>query len=57
MCEFDVLATNSMQDDPHIPSGAKGSLLLDFSNAFNCVNCEMMFEEVRAHIPSIAAWM
>ena len=56
-CESVVHAMNSVQDDPHIPSGAKWSLLLDFSNAFNCVNREMMFEEVRARIPSIAAWM
>ena len=28
-----------------------------FVNAFNCINHKMMFEEVRAHTPSVAAWM
>ena len=33
------------------------TLLIDFSNAFNCIDCEPMFEEVRARIPSMASWM
>ena len=33
------------------------TLLLDFFNAFNCVNRQMMFEEVRARIPSMSVWM
>ncbi len=35
----------------------KWTLLLDFSNAFNSISREKMFEEVRARIPSMAAWL
>ena len=56
-CEPVVHAMNIVQDDPQIPSGAKWSLLLDFSNTFNCDNREVMFWEVRTCIPSISAWM
>ena len=56
-CESVIHAMNIMQDDSHIPSGTKWSLSLDFSNVFNCINIEVMFEEVRASITSIAAWM
>ena len=33
------------------------SLLLDFSNAFNSIDRGFMFEEIRARIPDISAWM
>ena len=33
------------------------TLLLDFSNAFNSINRESMFVEVRRRIPSLSAWM
>ena len=33
------------------------TLLLDFSNAFNCVDRSAMFEEIRARIPCLAPWM
>ena len=33
------------------------SLLLDFSNAFNCIDREVMFAETRIHIPTLSAWM
>ena len=46
-----------MQEDSCIPPGSKWSLLLDFSNAFNCIDCARMFEEMRARIPSMAAWL
>ena len=32
-------------------------LLLDFTNAFNTINRNSMFEEFRAHIPGLSAWM
>ena len=32
-------------------------LLLDFTNAFNTINRFSMFEEFRAHIPGLSAWM
>ena len=30
---------------------------IDFSNAFNSINCEVMFKELQSCIPSMAAWM
>ena len=32
-------------------------LLLDFTNAFNTINRFSIFEEFRAHIPGLSAWM
>ena len=32
------------------------TLLLDFSNAFNSINWGHIFQEIRARIPSMAAW-
>ena len=32
-------------------------LLLDFTNAFNTINRNSMFEEFRAHIPGLSAWI
>ncbi|GKF75856.1 hypothetical protein Tco_0225300, partial [Tanacetum coccineum] len=32
-------------------------LLVDFKNAFNLVNREVMLEEVRPHCPSISRWV
>ena len=32
-------------------------LQVDFVNAFNLVNREALFQEVRAHIPALAAWV
>ena len=56
-CEAIVRALNSVLNDSSVPSRSKLSLLVDFSNGFNCINREMMFEEVRGHTPSMAAWM
>ena len=33
------------------------TLLLDFSNAFNCANRAAMFEKIQARIPCLAPWM
>ena len=33
------------------------TLLLDFSNAFNCINWEAMFVETRNRIPTLSAWI
>ncbi len=56
-CEAIVHAVNSLLEDPNIHPGGKWTLLLDFRNAFNSVNREKMFEEVRARIPSLSAWL
>ena len=56
-CEAIVHAVSRVQEDADIPPEDRWTLLLDFSNAFNSVNREAMFKEVRARIPSMAAWM
>uniref|UniRef100_A0A1X7SVN2 Reverse transcriptase domain-containing protein n=1 Tax=Amphimedon queenslandica TaxID=400682 RepID=A0A1X7SVN2_AMPQE len=40
-----------------IPSNSKCCLLLDFSNAFNCINRLSMFSEVRSKIPLLSNWV
>ena len=49
-------AVSSLQEDPSIDQTDKWCLLLDFSNVFNSISREHMFEEVRDRIPSMAAW-
>ncbi len=57
-CEAVVHAVSRVQEDVDILPEELCTLLLDFSNAFNSVNRrEAMFKEVRARIPSMAAWM
>ena len=56
-CEAVVHAMRCVQDDSNIPPGPKWSLLLNFFKAFNSIDCARMFEEVRARIPSMAAWL
>ena len=51
-----VHAVNCMQEDLNISLEKKWTLLLDFSNAFDSINCGKMFEEVRTRFPSIGAW-
>ena len=56
-CEAIVHSVTRTLEDPNIQPEERWTLLLDFSNAFNSISCGRMFEEVRACIPSIAAWM
>ena len=56
-CEAIVHAVSNIQEDPTIPNDRRWTLLLDFSNAFNSIDHEWMFEEVRVHIPSMAPWI
>ncbi len=56
-CEAIVHSVSRTLEDPNIPPQERWTLLLDFSNAFNCINRGHMFEEIRARIPSMAAWM
>ena len=44
-------------EDPGIHPDTRWTLLLDFSNAFNTVSCEVLCREVRAHLPSMLAWI
>ena len=54
-CQAIVHAVISVNNDSSIPSEPKWTLLLGFSNVFNCINHDVIFEEMRAHIPSMAA--
>jgi hypothetical protein len=56
-CEAIVHAVNSVLEDPSFKSESKWTLLLDFSNAFNSIKRAHLFDEVRAHIPSMSAWL
>lgn len=56
-CEAIVHSVTRVQENTTIPPGERWSLLLDFSNAFNRVDRSCMFQEIRSHIPSMAAWM
>ena len=50
-------AVARVQEDVDIPPEERWILLLDFSNAFNRIDRGSMFQEVRARIPSVAAWL
>ena len=56
-CEAIVHSVVDVLDDHSIPPDHKHILMVDFSNAFNSVSRKAIFDEVRAHIPSITAWM
>ena len=56
-CEAIVHSVTRTLEDPNIQPEECWTLLLDFSNAFNSIPHGRMFEEVRARLPSIAAWM
>ena len=57
VCEAIVHSVVDVLEDHSIPPDHKHILMVDFSNAFNCVSRKAIFDEVRAHIPSITAWM
>ena len=57
-CESIIIhAVSLVQEDSNISPELKWILLLDFSNAFNNITKESMFQEVRARIPSMSAWL
>ncbi len=55
-CEAIVHTVSTFLDNDFSPD-SKWSLFLDFSNAFNSIDRDCMFEEVRARIPSLSAWV
>ena len=55
-CEAIVHSVNTTLGDDTIPLRFKWVLQIDFCNAFNSIDRHCMFEEVRARIPSMAAW-
>ena len=52
-----IHAVSLVQEDSNISPELKWILLLDFSKAFNNITRESMFQEVRARIPSMSAWL
>ena len=56
-CEAIIHSVARTLEDPSVTPGERWTLLLDFSNAFNSISRSCMFEEIRARIPSMAAWM
>ena len=55
-CEAIVHAVADVLNDSSILPENRFTLLVDFSNAFNSIDRGSMFQEVRARIPSMAAW-
>ena len=55
-CEAVVHSVSHILEDMNLPSTSKCTLLLDYSNTFNSISRAIMFEEVRARIPTLAAW-
>ena len=56
-CEAIVHSVNRVLEDDDIPPNKRWTILLDFSNAFNNISRNRMFEEIRSRIPRLAAWM
>ena len=56
-CESIVHSVASLQEDTSVPPDSWCALLVDFSNAFNSVARECIFQEVRSRIPAMAAWV
>ena len=50
-------AVTKVLEDRSIPPDSRCTLLLDFTNAFNSVDRDYMFCEVRASLPSLSAWV
>ena len=56
-CKSIVNSVSSLLSDSSISPYLKNGLFVDFSNAFNSVDREVMFQEVRSYLPSMAAWI
>ena len=56
-CEAIVHSVSQILEDMSLPSTSECTLLLDFSNAFNSISRACILEEVRAKIPTLAAWV
>ena len=48
---------NNILSNNSIPSTHKWTLQIDFSDAFNSIDCGIMFQEICARIPGMAAWV
>ncbi len=56
-CEAIIHSVTQILEDKSIPPDSRWTLLLDFTNAFNSVDRDHMFQEVRAHLPGLSAWV
>ena len=56
-CEAVVHSVAHILDREDLPSLSRWILLIDFSNAFNSVSREHMFQEVRAFLPGLSSWV
>ena len=54
-CEAIVHAVSQILEDSSLSPDSRWCLLLDFSNAFNCIDRSCMFNEIRSQIPGLAA--
>ena len=54
-CEAIIHATSHLMSSS--PADLHWTLLLNFSNAFNSINREAMFVELRQRLPGLSAWM
>lgn len=54
-CEAIVHAVSKLTSS--LPDDQCWTLMSGFTNAFNCISREAMFESLRNHLPSLSAWM
>ena len=56
-CEAIVHAAGMLLEDSQIAPDHKWALAVDWSNAFNTINRQAMFHEIRRRAPGLAAWV
>ena len=54
--ELNHLCTLS-SSNPSVPLSSSCCLLLDFSNAFNCIDRSVLFRDVRSRFPALSRWL
>ena len=52
-----IHAVSAIFHDPHTTTDKKWILQVDMRNAFNLIDRETIFKEVRQHLPEIAPWV
>ena len=52
-----VHSVKLLLSNPSVPLSACCCLLLDFSNAFNCVDRSILFRDVRSRFPALSRWL
>ena len=55
--EVAVHDVRNIQESPRIQDFVKWMLLLDFTNAFNSIDCETMLSKVRTRLPGLSTWL